>query len=653
MNPRFTLTALAIASLFNPLAHGSTSADEALIVVTATRFPEAEIKTPANVTIINREEIRQTSAANLPDLLRTRAGVESIPLFGSMAASTKVDLRGFGESASDNTLILLDGQRLNPIDSAGINWAIVPLANIQRIEIIRGSGAVLYGDRATGGVINIITDKSGREQASVIVQAGSFGSRNIDANLSGRDASIYYNLHAGHAESEGYRSNNQSDQDNLAGRIGLRSSTSDTFVDFALYRDSTGLPGALFTGQYNTDPRQARTPDDTQKHSGYRLRPGFTTELSSTLTVSVEAAIHREDYDYKSPSYIIDSRRENISLTPRLRWKHGAGLMPSETVVGSDIYRGEITNDSVSSFTGANRLTASQVSSSVYFLNTTELAQGITSTFGARSQRMNQEANDQGLAIGGEATRSRTSSELGINWSIDESWRLFGKVSRTWRYPNTDELFGYDPTTFSSFFAGDLRPQRATGGEIGTAWNTPAYGARINLYQQNLKDEIAYNGDTFNNENLSATRRQGIETEVDIRPAQSVKLTAAYTYQQAEFREGVNINHDLPMTSTNKASLTAYWDTGAFGRYGATTTYVGNRRASGDYANVRDKLPAYSLVDLQASWKTGEWTLTTKVLNAFDKKYSPYGGFSSFYSDYYYYPADGRSVQASLRYDFK
>ena len=78
-----------------------------------------------------------------------------------MGIDATIDLRGFGDTANSNTLILLDGQRLNPIDSGSISWSTIPLANIERIEIIRGAGTVLYGDRATGGVINIITDKSG------------------------------------------------------------------------------------------------------------------------------------------------------------------------------------------------------------------------------------------------------------------------------------------------------------------------------------------------------------------------------------------------------------------------------------------------------------------------------------------------------------
>ena len=81
-------------------------------------------------------------------------------------------------------MILIDGQRMNPLDMSGIDWSIIPLASIERIEIMRGAGSVLYGDRATGGVINIVTDKSARTAASASVGVGSFNSRSADGEIS-------------------------------------------------------------------------------------------------------------------------------------------------------------------------------------------------------------------------------------------------------------------------------------------------------------------------------------------------------------------------------------------------------------------------------------------------------------------------------------
>ena len=130
-------------------------ADE--VVVTATRFKDRYINTPVNVTVITAEDIKNSAAKTLPDLLSEQAGITIHDYFGNNAATTTVDLRGFGVTGGQNTLILLDGRRISDIDLSGVQWSAIPFAAIDRIEIVRGSGAVLYGDGASSGVINIIS----------------------------------------------------------------------------------------------------------------------------------------------------------------------------------------------------------------------------------------------------------------------------------------------------------------------------------------------------------------------------------------------------------------------------------------------------------------------------------------------------------------
>src|SRR5437016_13402688 len=83
-------------------------------------------------------------------------------LFGNNASNTSIDLRGFGATGPQNTLILLDGRRLNDIDLSGVQWSAIPLSSIERIEILRGTGAVLYGDNASTGVVNIVRSEERR-----------------------------------------------------------------------------------------------------------------------------------------------------------------------------------------------------------------------------------------------------------------------------------------------------------------------------------------------------------------------------------------------------------------------------------------------------------------------------------------------------------
>lgn len=593
---------------------------------------------------------------NLPDMLKGIAGIDVRPSNGNMGIDTTVDIRGFGDAASSNTLVLLDGQRLNPIDSAGISWSAIPLNSIRRIEIIRGAGTVLYGDQASGGVINIITDKSGTSNASVTATVGSYGYRGADANLSGGNERAYFNVASHYADADGWRDNSEMNQQALNGRTGFNLPNGEVFLDFAGYKDKSGLPGSLLSPAYSDSPTSARTPFDSQDRNGYRLRPGASFMLSDTMTVEAELADANEKYHADNVSFgsTFDRTRDTLSFTPRLRWKHGLGSLNSETVSGIDYYSGEVKG--ISSTYAAQG--AKQNSKALYLQNTTELDQSWALTLGARRQRMDQRAHQEAYApfalpaFTGDSVRSRNAYDLGLVYQT-AGWRAYAKLGTTFRFANTDELFGYDPFTGNPVFAGDLKPQHGRINEIGASFTQNDLSGKASLYQLKLTDEIGFDGTVFANVNFPSTRRNGVETELDWRFATNLKARFSYTYTDATFREGVNAGNELPLVAHNKASAQLTWQGSSAGTYSAIANYVGERIYSGDFANIRGKLPAYATMDLQSSWDFRPWTITAKLLNAFDKRYASSGGYSLTYSDHYYFPADARSFFVSARYTFR
>src|SRR4030042_6190237 len=126
------------------------------VVVTATRTEEEIEKIPSNVTVITQEDIKKSTATTIQDLLRNEDGLIIRDYYGTGTKST-VDMRGFAKGV--NTVILIDGRRINEIDLSGVDWNTIPLENVERIEIVRGTGSILYGDNAMAGVINIITKR--------------------------------------------------------------------------------------------------------------------------------------------------------------------------------------------------------------------------------------------------------------------------------------------------------------------------------------------------------------------------------------------------------------------------------------------------------------------------------------------------------------
>ena len=124
-------------------------------------------------------------------------------------------------------------------------------------------------------------------------------------------------------------------------------------------------------------------------------------------------------------------------------------------------------------------------------------------------------------------------------------------------------------------------------------------------------------------------------------------------HTDSSFREGPYAGRDLPLVAHNKLAVAVDWTAGAAGTYSTVINHVGERRYSGDLDNTLALLPAYTTVDLQARWDFKPWSLTARIINAGNRRYAAYAGYSTFRADYFYFPADERSLFVSARYDFQ
>jgi iron complex outermembrane receptor protein len=183
----------------------------------------------------------------------------------------------------------------------------------------------------------------------------------------------------------------------------------------------------------------------------------------------------------------------------------------------------------------------------------------MTITLGGRTQRVKQTANQDAYpawfmpAVSGSSEHTRSAVDAGLVYRQND-WRVYGKFGTTFRFANTDELFGYDALTGNPVFAGNLQPQHGTIGELGGSATFGPLSLQLAAYQMDLKDEIGYDGAQGANINFDPTRRRGLETEVAWRITSTLKTQLAYTYTDAKFREGVYQDKSVPMVPNNKAS---------------------------------------------------------------------------------------------------
>lgn len=646
-----------LAALFTTTGALAETVNTEPVIVTTTRFPDHEARIPASISVITQEDIESTPAVNIPDLLGTLTGIGVTPFYGNEGLDASIDMRGFGDGGAGNALILLDGQRLNTIDASSIQWATVPLRAIERIEVIRGGGSVLFGDRATGGVVNLITSKSGQAQANVTATLGSYDYRSLDGAVTAGGEPGYFSAFVHASDTSGWRDNAQSRQLSLSGRGALNLPASgEAFIDYAAYRNDYGLPGSISSQMFRDQPRRARTPDDTQEKEGYRLRPGVSLALSDTIDLNAELAFAGEEQHSDNVSFAseLDRSVRTVSFTPRIRWRHGLGALQSETTAGVDYYHGEVTSESTTYASQGAR----QISRALYLQNTTALDEHWSVTLGGRSQNMEQQAQQDAYppyfmpAFSGSSSRTRSNYDLGVHYQT-AAWSVYGKTGTSFRFANTDELFSFDPFSGNPVFGGDIKPQHARSHEIGGYFHAGSVSGQAALYHMEVEDEIGYDGASFANVNFDPTRHQGAELDLTWNIDSHWRTRLAYSYTDASFRSGAYDGKQLPMVAANKATAQMGWNSPALGNYTAQLNYVDRRHVSGDYLNIRRELPAHVTVDLRAAWDFKPFQVSLTALNLLDKRYAPYGLYSTFKSDYYYFPADGRTAFVSVKYDFR
>ncbi|MFN2338995.1 MAG: TonB-dependent receptor, partial [Gammaproteobacteria bacterium] len=265
--------------------HGSLATAAAPgVVVTATRLDLSMDNTPGHVTVIEREAIVQSPARTLPELLALEAGIFSRSLFGNQATNSKLDVRGFGAASAENVLVLLDGRRLNDIDQSAVDFSAIPLRQIERIEILRNGGAVLYGDGAVGGAINIVTREALaiEPEGQVEVKLGSHASREINADYLAGSGPASLRLSAQAINSDGYRANNELQQRNAQADLRVTGDNFQWYAKAGADDLEQRLPGprsvnpGLGIDELSSDRRGTSEPNNYANRDGRHLTLGLS-----------------------------------------------------------------------------------------------------------------------------------------------------------------------------------------------------------------------------------------------------------------------------------------------------------------------------------------------------------------------------------------
>lgn len=679
-------------------AGGAHAADRPLIwadevVVTATRFKDPYIDTPVNVTLITAEDIRNSTAKTVPDLLSEQAGIAIHDFFGNNASSTTVDLRGFGATAGQNTLILLDGRRVSDIDLSGVQWSAIPIAAIERIEIVRGGSAVLYGDGATAGVVNIITKSPTTQGNTALLEAraGSYATveSRLNTNYFGDRAG--FSVSASNFESDGYRANNRNRQSNAQGELRYLTDSGDFALKLGGDSQGIRLPGARTVqpsagiNELATDRRGTSTPRDYATRNGTRATFDWHQQTQFG-EFNIGAGYRNKDQtSYFDFGGFPDYRAIDLdvwSFTPRVKIAQPLFGAANTLVAGFDWYRWDYrlrrSNSAVNIGEPVNTVDAMQENTALYLHDTFRATERITVSAGARSERFRIDATDTfdpsapGGAFGSAAPPGSQKAwqyayEAGVRYQMSAAFALTGKTARSYRFATVDEI--YETSAFFTNQFQFLRPQTARSYEIGAETRAVSASLRAALFVIDVNDEIHL--DAFStgigNTNLPPSRRRGLELEGKWRALKALAFGAAYTYTDARFRSGVlpgsaftqeNVaiaGKTVPLVPRSKLNVNASWAIDPRTRLNADISYVGAQFMDNDEGNTfGTKIPAYTVADLRLIHQRGPWRMSAAVNNLLNEKYYNYAVRSQFVPDRYNaYPLPERNVMLTLGYELK
>ncbi len=584
------------------------------VVVTSSRVATGSQLIPMGVTVITSEEISNSGARHANEAIRWISGVTGrINLAGGKDQT--LDLRGFGETASSNQVILVDGIRQNEGDMEGNSLSWIPVDMIERIEIVRGSGSVLYGEGATAGTFNVITRKNiTRDGGSVSVLAGNLhtNEERLSAFKVQGPLQLFFS---------GLKNDTDNHRNNFAASAGgglIKGMWTDEIFRLSLglstHTEKSGLPGGITLSDFNQFPRKTyKEADNGNTRTDQVILSGESLQGLWRSAVDMNRRLKSIDSNYIADGY--STRNANQSTRLGLRaWRDwdSEGLY-HRFLLGHDNEGWTQDRDGTSQII--------QNSYAVYFKHEMVLKSSQTSMFvGARRTAFDRLGRGD---VDGTVNEKNTSWETGLSQQVGEAHELYLRLGKSFRLPNGDEflcypIYGTCPTVTVNM----LKVQQSKDTELGLKAHSSQTVWGIRAYRHELKNEIAMGPDFFSNINLDPTRRQGVEVEARFTMNSQLTVSGNMAQRESTFTEGVYAGKTIPFAPRQTVFANMQYRFEPHQLWGVTANWVAKQKISGDFDNsCQDHIPSYTTLDTRYAYSYAKWTYAAAMLNIADKKY--------------------------------
>ena len=604
-------------------------------VISTENFETSVLDTAKNITIVTQEDIQNKGANTVAEALR---GVPGVTVRYMDGGTPNFDMRGQGATANANVVVLLDGVPLNGI-GGGYNTNQIPVNLIEKIEVIPSGGAVMYGDGAVGGVINIITKAPQNKEnyGSVGLEVGSWATRKGNLNYGTKVGDkLLFDMSYSNYTSEGYRTKTKPfDEDDKNDSIWLRGKylLDNGYIEARYnYIDEKDY----FTGSLAENDKHNPTHAGSSggkiltKSNEYTLT--FNKKLNDKLTLLAFGDYIKRDGS--SNWYSVNDSKQ-LYTKGQVKYEYGDN---SYFIVGGDYKTGNAK--SMGSFGPSDK---DKETYAGYILNKTTLGDW-QFTQGYRREKNTYEDK---VGKGYKKDFKNNSFEFAVNYLYSDTGSIYASFEQSFRTPHIWDL---STTNLSEF---DVQTTKAY--ELGIKDMYKNTYASASVFLIDTEDEIYY--DKFSNgygENKNfdgEVRRIGAQASFQ-HYFNKLTLRENITYIQPKITSGIYDGKEFAGVSRWNLNIGATYNITEKLMLNGDMYYLSGAYNQDDFSNKDGRDGDYVTFDINTRYKVNSGLeVYAGIRNLFDKEYydaviSVYGGGEA------YYPADGRSYYAGFRYNF-
>ncbi|HBW3402416.1 TPA: TonB-dependent receptor [Klebsiella pneumoniae] len=685
----------ALQALLLPLIAAAQAADEQTMVVTAAPTTVSELDTPAAVSVVNGDEMRQAAPrVNLSESLGAVPGLQ-VQNRQNYAQDLQLSIRGFGSRSTYGVRglrIYVDGIPATMPDGQG-QTSNIDIGSVDTIEVLRGPFSALYGN-SSGGVINV-TSQTGTQPPTVEASSyyGSFGSWHYGMKATGAvgDGShagdVDYTVSTNRFTTHGYRDHSGARKNLANARLGVRI---NDVSKLTLLLNSVDIKandaGGLTADEWRDNPRQSPRGDQYNTRKNTRQTQAglrYERQLSAQDDLSVMMyAGERETTQFQSiprapqlkPSHaggVIDLTRHYQGIDTRLTHR-GELLVPVTLTAGLDYENMSERRKGYENFVmvngapqygeqGALRRNERNLMWNVdpYLQTQWQLTDKLSLDAGVRYSSVWFDSNDYYITPGngddsGDASYHKWLPAGSLKYALTDAWNVYLSAGRGFETPTINEL-SYRSDNQSGLNFG-LKPSTNDTVEIGSKTRIGNGLFTAALFQTNTDNEIVVDsssGGRTSYKNAGKTRRQGMELGLDQQFGESWRLKAAWTWLDATYR--TNVCDDASCNGNRIPGIARNMGYASFGYQPEQGWYAGSdiRYMSDIMANDENtaKAPSWTVVGLTTGYKWSygrmDMDLFGRIDNLFDREYVG-SVIVNESNGRYYEPAPGRNYGIGL-----